>query len=101
MRLVVSVRQLRVISYASLLTCDLLSLVAFESESIRDQVDLEQRFHLFAYLKRYSQSSLVFDWMEPSLDETMFKECDWKEHYPGETEVIPDNMPEPCEKPVS
>jgi hypothetical protein len=40
---------------------------------------LEQMFHLFAYLKRYSQSSLVFDWTEPSLDMTMFKECDWKE----------------------
>jgi hypothetical protein len=33
--------------------------------------------------------------MEPSLDETMFKECDWKEYYPSATEVIPDNMPEP------
>jgi hypothetical protein len=24
----------------------------------------------------------------------MFKECDWKEYYPGATEAIPDNMPE-------
>jgi hypothetical protein len=62
---------------------------------------LEQMFHLFAYLKRYNRSSLVFDWTEPSLDETMFKECDWKEYYPGATEAIPDNMPEPRGKPVS
>jgi hypothetical protein len=42
---------------------------------------LEQMFHLFAYLKQYNQSSLVFDWTEPSLDETMFKEFDWKKYY--------------------
>jgi hypothetical protein len=30
----------------------------------------------------------------------MFKECDWKEYYPGATEAIPDNMPEPCGKPM-
>jgi hypothetical protein len=61
---------------------------------------LKQMFHLFAYLKQYNQSSLVLDWTEPSLDEKMFKECDWKEYYPGATEAIPDNMPEPCGKPV-
>jgi len=33
---------------------------------------LEQMFHMFGYLKRYNRSSLVFDWTEPSLDETMF-----------------------------
>jgi hypothetical protein len=45
-------------------------------------------FYLFAYLKQYNQSSLVFDWTEPSLDEMMFKECDWNEYYPGATEAI-------------
>jgi hypothetical protein len=39
--------------------------------------------------------------MEPSLDETMFKECDWKEYFPGATDTIPDNMPEPHGKPMS
>jgi hypothetical protein len=42
----------------------------------------------------------VFDWTDPSLDEMIFKECDWKEHYPGTTEAILDNMPEPRGKPV-
>jgi hypothetical protein len=59
------------------------------------QGHLEQMFHVFAYLKRYNRSALVFDWTEPDLDTTMFKECDWKEYYPGATEAIPDNMPEP------
>jgi hypothetical protein len=61
---------------------------------------LEQMFHMFAYLKQYNQSSLVFDWTEFSLDEMMFKEYDWQEYYPGATEAIPDNMPEPRGKPV-
>ncbi len=37
----------------------------------------------------------MFDWTEPDLDTTMFKECDWKEYYPEAAEAIPDNMPEP------
>jgi hypothetical protein len=40
--------------------------------------------------------------MEPSLeDEMMFKECDWKEYYPGAAEAIPANMPEPHGKLIS
>ena len=52
-------------------------------------------FHVFAYLKRHNRSALVFDWTEPEFDTTQFRECDWKEYYPGATEAIPDNMPEP------
>jgi hypothetical protein len=59
------------------------------------QGHLEQMFHVFAYLKKYNRSALVFDWTEPDLDVTMFKECDWKEYYPEAKEAIPDNMPEP------
>jgi hypothetical protein len=62
---------------------------------------LEQLFHVFAYLKKYNRSSLVFDWTEPTLDESKFKECDWKEYYPGAKEAIPPNMPEPRGKPVT
>jgi hypothetical protein len=36
----------------------------------------------------------VFDWTEPYLDETKFKDCDWREFYPGAAEAIPPNMPE-------
>jgi len=62
---------------------------------------LDQLFHIFAYLKRYNRSSLVFDWTEPNLDESQFSGCDWKEYYPGAAEAIPTNMPEPRGKSVS
>jgi hypothetical protein len=56
---------------------------------------LETVFHVFAYLKKYNRSALVFDWTVPELDESSFMEVDWKEYYPGAKEAIPDNMPEP------
>jgi len=56
---------------------------------------LEQLFHIFAYLKKYDWSRLVFDWTEPVLDESKFMECDWKEQYPDAKESIPTNAPEP------
>ena len=62
---------------------------------------LEQMFHIFAYLKKYCRSTLVFDWTEPWFDESQFKECDWKEFYPGAAEAIPPNMPEPRGKSVT
>ncbi len=56
---------------------------------------LDQLFHVFAYLKKYNRSALVFDWTEPELDDTEFKDCDWKEYYPDAKEGIPSNAPEP------
>jgi hypothetical protein len=44
---------------------------------------LEQLFRVFAYLKKYNRSSMVFDWTYPELDESVFMECDWNEFYPG------------------
>lgn len=61
---------------------------------------LEQLFHVFAYLKNYNRSSMVFDWTYPEIDESVFSECDWSEFYPGASEAIPSNMPEPRGKPV-
>jgi hypothetical protein len=61
---------------------------------------LEQLFHVFAYLKKYNRSSMVFDWTYPELDESVFMECDWSEFYPGAKEAIPPNMPEPRGKHV-
>ena len=55
---------------------------------------LEQLFHVFAYLKKYNRSSMVFDWTYPELDESVFQECDWTEFYPEAKEAIPPNMPE-------
>jgi Reverse transcriptase (RNA-dependent DNA polymerase) len=61
---------------------------------------LEQMFHVFAYLKKYDRSASVFDWTEPWLDESQFRDCDGKEFYPGAAEAIPSNMPEPRGKSV-
>ena len=58
------------------------------------QGHLDQAFHLFAYLKKYGRSALVFDWTEPVLDESKFQEVDWKEFYPEAAELIPPNAPE-------
>jgi hypothetical protein len=55
---------------------------------------LEQVFHIFAYLKRYEKSTMVFDDNLPHFDETRFVRCDWTEFYPGATEAEPPNAPE-------
>ena len=62
---------------------------------------LEQVFHVFAFLKSHSRSAMVFDPTEPTLDESVFKKCDWKEFYPDAKEAIPTNMPEPRGRPVT
>ena len=55
---------------------------------------LDQAFHIFAYLKRYNRSSMVFDETEPVFDESRFQKCDWSEYYPGACEAIPPGAPE-------
>ncbi|KAI2501495.1 Reverse transcriptase (RNA-dependent DNA polymerase) [Fragilaria crotonensis] len=56
---------------------------------------LDQLFHIFAYLKRYDSSTMVFDDTEPAFDERRFKDCDWSEYYPGAKEALPPDMPAP------
>ena len=55
---------------------------------------LDQAFHIFAYLKRYNRSSMVFDDTEPMFDESRFQKCDWSEYYPGACEAVPPDAPE-------
>jgi hypothetical protein len=55
---------------------------------------LDQVFHIFAYLKRYNRSSMVFDETQPLLDESRFHKCDWSEYYPGACEAVPPDAPE-------
>ena len=55
---------------------------------------LDQVFHIFAYLKRYNRSSMVFDETEPVFDESRFQKCDWSEYYPGACEAVPPDAPE-------
>ena len=61
---------------------------------------LEAVLHIFAYLKRNSSCSMVFNWHEPVFNESLFKVCDWSNQYPGAKEAIPPNMPEPRGKSV-
>jgi hypothetical protein len=56
---------------------------------------LQQCYHIFAYLKQFNRSRLVFDDTEPDLSEYYFHTCDWSEYYPDAAELIPPNMPEP------
>ena len=55
---------------------------------------LNQVFHIFAYLQRYNQSSMVFDEMEPLFDESRFQNCDSSKYYPGACEGVPPDAPE-------
>ena len=59
---------------------------------------LEQELHIFAYLKKYHNTELVYDPSNPVVDETDFERRDWASsefgHVEG-NEEFPANMPEP------
>ncbi|KAI2492420.1 Reverse transcriptase (RNA-dependent DNA polymerase) [Fragilaria crotonensis] len=59
------------------------------------QGHLEQAFHIFAYLKTHSRSTMVFDDTVPTYRSKRFVKCDWSEFYPDAAEAIPTNMPQP------
>jgi hypothetical protein len=54
---------------------------------------MDQLFHIFAYLKRYDATMVLFDDTEPVFDARRFKDCDWSEYYPGAKETLPPDMP--------
>jgi len=56
---------------------------------------LDQVFHIFAYLKKYSKSAMVFDDTVPVFDQTRFAKADWSEYYPDAAEAIPMDAPAP------
>ena len=57
---------------------------------------LDQLFHIFAYLKKYHNDKMVLDPSDPMIDERMFERKDWSTAaYDIETpRTIPPNMPE-------
>ena len=59
---------------------------------------LEQVLHIFAYLKKYHNTEMVFDPSDPVIDEADFEAKDWASsefgHLDGKEE-LPPNMPEP------
>ena len=62
---------------------------------------LEEALHIFAYLKRYDRSAIVFDPTTPQFDESRFTECDWSEYYPGAHEPTPPRAPDLLGKPIT
>jgi hypothetical protein len=57
--------------------------------------------HIFGFLRRKYNSRMGFDPTVPFVDESAFKECNWKEFYGYVLEAIPTNAPEPCGTGVS
>jgi hypothetical protein len=56
---------------------------------------MQQAFHVFGYLKKHAQSCMVFDDMEPAINQSRFRVVDWSEFYPDTEEAIPRDAPEP------
>jgi hypothetical protein len=60
--------------------------------------DLEQVFHIFAHLKKYHNTEVVYDPRDPVIDEAQFDAKDWASSefgYLDGEEELPPNMPEP------
>lgn len=57
---------------------------------------LGQLFHMFAYLKKYHNSEMVFDPSDPVIDESLFERKDWATSEFGSAvkEEMPRNMPQ-------
>ena len=60
---------------------------------------LDQVYHIFAYLKKYHNTELVFDPSDPMVDESTFDRKDWASsefgHLLDERKELPPNMPQP------
>ena len=57
-------------------------------------------YNIFGYLKRRHNAVLAFDPTYPDIDDSKFKQCDWKEFYGEVKEAIPPNAPTPRGKGV-
>jgi hypothetical protein len=55
---------------------------------------------LFAYLDKKHNAHIIFNPSYPTIDMTVFKECDWKHFYGDVHEAIPPNAPLPRGKDV-
>ena len=49
---------------------------------------LDAVFHMFAYLEQKHNARLIFDPTYPTIDMTVFKECDWKHFYGDVKEAL-------------
>ena len=60
--------------------------------------NLQQLFHMFAYLKRNHNSEMIFYPIDPVIDESLFDRKDWKASEFGLSleEVLPKKMTQTC-----
>jgi hypothetical protein len=57
---------------------------------------LNETLHIFAYLKRYKKSTMVFDDTLPNFDESIFQQnADWSNFYNDAAEKVPPTAPKP------
>ena len=61
---------------------------------------MEAVYKIFSYLRKHTNSKIVFDHRRPQYDETCFIEADWKSLYSDVSEDILANKPEPRGIPV-
>ena len=61
---------------------------------------IEAALHVMDYLKQKHNSRLVFDPTYLKTNETILKDCDWKDFYGDAEEAITPNTPNPCGKDV-
>ena len=62
---------------------------------------LEATFHLYAYIKRKPNGTIVLDPTYPEIDLSQFNDgADWSNFYGNVTEALPPNMPKPRGKAV-
>jgi hypothetical protein len=59
------------------------------------QGHLEAVYHIFAYLNKHENSSIVFDPANPYFDPVAFQEVDWSEFCGDVVEELPPKMPKP------
>jgi hypothetical protein len=62
---------------------------------------LEALLHLFAYLDKKHNAQIIFDPSYPTIDMTVFRECDWKHFYGNVHEAILPNAPPPRGKDIN
>eukprot|EP00978_Attheya_sp_CCMP212_P033355 scaffold134264_cov56-Attheya_sp.AAC.2 len=55
---------------------------------------LDAIFHIYAYLEKKHNSTMIFDPSYPEIDMNSFKECEWKTFYGDVHEAIPTNAPQ-------
>jgi len=61
---------------------------------------LHALYRIFGYLKKHPRSTIVFDSLQPKVDEARFKTFDWKDFYGDVKEILPPNRPMPLGNPV-